>query len=176
MIFVSAFGSGTSSPWISNKHHALQAISWHLLCVQGISWFILYSLVGTVCARTQSTRKQHNNDKMCTCFLFSKGTFPTISYRFFPTSTTQKREKNLSDAAWWFLHFETEGQRCEGSVQSFYLMHVGQYLICSSFGVGSEKGCWKTDLDSLAHTYICKSLIHNTFTQEESLFCNTTDS
>lgn len=27
-------------------------------------------------------------------------------------------------------------------------------------------------LDSLAHTYICKSLIHKMFTQEEGLFCH----
>lgn len=101
MIFVSAFRSGTSSPWISNKHHALQAISWHLLCVQNISWFILYSLVGTVCARTQSTRKQHNNDKMCTNWIFSllfifKG---NISYHFlliFPNfNHPEERKKSV---------------------------------------------------------------------------------
>lgn len=82
-----------------------------------------------------------------TSFLSSKRTFPTISYQFFPTSTTQrKREINLSDAAWWFLPFETEGQRCEGSVQSFYLMHVGEYLLCSNFGVGSEIEPWEMEL------------------------------
>lgn len=59
---------------------------------------------------------------------------------------------NLSDAAWWFLHFETEGQMCAGSVQSFYLRHVGAALVWDQ-----KKGFGKQNyLDSLAHTYTCK--------------------
>lgn len=127
----------------------------------------------------QGPNQCKNNTTMIKCalaFYFQREHFLPFRTDFSQLQPPRKEKKNLSDAAWWFLHFETEGQRCEGSVQSFYLMHIGEYLICSSFGVGSEKGCWKTDLDSLAHTYICKSLIHNTFTQEESLFCDTTDS
>lgn len=92
-------------------------------------------------------QKQHNNGKMCTNWVFSvlsvfKG---NISYNSLPifSNFNHPEERNKS-VRWWFLHFETKGQRCEGSVQSFYLMHVGEYLICSSFGVGSDKGLWET--------------------------------
>lgn len=100
VIFVSAFRSCASSPQISNTHHALQAILWHLLCVQDISRFILYSLVGTMTARTQSMQNQHNNGKMCTNWVFSllsifKG---NISYNFLPIFSNFKHpeERNKS--------------------------------------------------------------------------------
>lgn len=158
-------------------HRELQVISWHLLCAQDISQFILCSLVGTMGARTQSMQKQHNSGKMCTNWVFRvlsifKGNISCNFLPIFPNLTTQKREMNLSDAAWWFLPFETEGQTCESSVQSFYLMHVGAALVWDQ-----KKGLGKQNyLDSLVHTFTCKSLIHNRFTQEESLFHHTRDS
>lgn len=116
VIFVLAFRSCSSSPRISNIIMHCKRFC-DICCV--FKTFI--SLFSTV--QLEPWVQGHNQCKNSTtmvkcaligylvCFLFSKGTFPTIPYQFFPTSTTQKREINLSDGGSFILRQRVRGVR-----------------------------------------------------------------